>query len=106
MGEYGAASLLNPQRFESKGIADHEFLLRRPRDELKSLVEAGAVGGGCFDDADFDAIWDEASALFADGLELVSLDAFLYIYSQHIEHRIHLKTAGSALLKSMSSPAL
>merc|ERR1719355_282375 len=38
--ECGAAALLNPQRFDNKGVPGREFLLRRPKEELQGLVEA------------------------------------------------------------------
>jgi hypothetical protein len=90
--ECGAAALLNPQRFDDRGVPDREFLLRRPKDELRPLVD------NCksMDEAslDFDDIWEKAVNLFDDGIELVSLDAFLYIYTQKIEERVKNTHAG------------
>jgi hypothetical protein len=89
--ECGTAALMNPQRFDDRGVPDREFLLRRPKDELRPLVDACRS----MDEAsmDFDEIWEKAVDLFDDGIELVSLDAFLYIYTQKIEERVH-KTHG------------
>lgn len=85
--ECGAAALLNPQRFDNKGVPDREFLLRRPKEELRELVEAG--GKSMEEGAvEFDDIYEQAKDLFDDGIDLVSLDAFLYIYTQKIEHRV------------------
>merc|ERR1719456_673774 len=96
--ECGAAALLNPQRFDNKGVPDREFLLRRPKEELRGLIDAG---GYCLDEAqmDFDEIWEQARDLFDDGQELVSLDAFLYIYTQKIDHRV------SKWLEAKGAPA-
>merc|ERR1740138_538922 len=82
-----AAALLNPQRFDAKGIPDREFLVRRPKEELRALVENYHLGT----EAEFDALWDEALQLFDDSLELVSLDAILYVYSQMVEHEVSKK---------------
>lgn len=91
--EPGAAAVLNPQRFDHKGVPDREFLLRRPKEDLRSLVDAG---GYCLDEAqmDFDYIWDQARDLFDDGQELVSLDAFLYIFTQRIDHSVAQRLGG------------
>jgi len=91
----GAAALLNPQRFDNKGVPDQEFLLRRPKEELSDLVNAG---GYCLEEAsmDFDEIWEQALDLFEDGIELVSLDAFLYIFTQRIDKRVSTQLAGPA----------
>jgi len=93
--EPGAAALLNPQRFDEKGVPDSEFLLRRPRDELESLVNAG---GYSLEEAamDFDKIWREARDLFEDDLDLVSLDAFLYIYSRQIDDSVSQRLSVSS----------
>lgn len=101
--EPGCAALLNPQRFDSRGVADQDFLLRRPQEELRALVEASAE---TFGDLDFDAVWGRAVALFEDGFELVSLDAFLYIYSSIIDERVRQRVAGPSLCGSASAPAL
>jgi len=89
--ECGAAALLNPQRFDNKGVPDREFLLRRTREELQQLVEAslGDEAAG-----DFDDIYENARNLFDDDMDLVSLDAFLYIYQQRIDTRVATKHAG------------
>jgi len=101
--ECGAAALLNPQRFSDKGVPDREFLLRRPKEELQALVEAG---GYSLDEAamDFDEIYDQAIDLFDDNIELVSLDAFLYIYTGRIDDRVSKRLAGAGG-STMSLPA-
>merc|ERR1712025_1485644 len=90
--EVGAAALLRPQRFELQGVPDTEFLHRRPREELKGIVNGA---GYKFEDADFNGIYDKAAALFEDDLNLVSLDAFMYVYSAWINE--HVRTAQNAL---------
>jgi hypothetical protein len=91
--ECGAAALMNPQRFDDRGIPDREFLLRRPKEELQSLVDA--CGGGLQEASlDFDEIWEKARDLFDDGQELVSLDAFLFIYSKRIDDNVDKRCAG------------
>jgi len=94
--ECGAAALLNPQRFDNKGVPDREFLIRRPKEELKELV---AASGYCLEEAhmDFDEIWEQALELFEDDIECVSLDAFLYIYTGRIDQRVHTQLAGPGL---------
>jgi hypothetical protein len=97
--EPGAAALLNPQRFDNKGVPDREFLLRRPKEELQQLVDAG---GYSLEEAsmDFEEIYEQARDLFDDGIDLVSLDAFLYIYTQRIDDRVsrtHASTVGAGL---------
>jgi len=94
--ECGAAALLNPQRFDNKGVPDREFLLRRPKEELRALVESG--GPSMAEAAlDFDTIHAQAQDLFDDGLEVVSLDAFLYIYTQKIDQRVSMVHSGTGL---------
>merc|ERR1719181_2218229 len=78
--EAGAAALLHPQRFELMGIPDEEFLLRRPKEELLSILECAEVPT-----KDFDFVYDGARQLFDDGEGTVSLDAYLYIQSELID---------------------
>jgi hypothetical protein len=100
--ECGAAALLNPQRFDNKGVPDREFLVRRPKEELRELVDAT---GPSLEEAslDFDEIWDQAIDLFEDDMELVSLDAFLYIYTGRIDQRVHKQLSGPGV--PMTQPA-
>jgi len=93
--ECGAAALLNPQRFDNKGVPDREFLLRRPKEELRELVDAS---GPSMEEAsmEFDSMYEQARDLFDDGLDLVSLDAFLYIYTNKIDQRVHKHHANMA----------
>mmetsp|Transcript_64169 Transcript_64169/g.186058 ORF Transcript_64169/g.186058 Transcript_64169/m.186058 type:complete len:487 (+) Transcript_64169:78-1538(+) len=81
--EPSAAAILNPQRFESKGIADREFLVRRPKEELQALLENAPV-----ENVDFESLWEDGVRLFDDGLPLVSLDALLYLQSQRIDGHV------------------
>lgn len=81
--ECSAAALLNPQRFDDRGVPDRDFLIRRPKDELRALVESCDVEG-----VDFDALWDESVPLFDDGLPLVSLDAMLFVHTKKLEDRV------------------
>jgi len=87
--EPSAASILNPQRFDCKGISDREFLVRRPRQELEALVKTAPLEG-----VDFDSLFDEAQKLFDDGLPLVSLDSMLYLQSKRIEKSVGDKMHG------------
>jgi len=83
--EVGASALLRPQRFELQGVPDTEFLHRRPKEELKGIV----LGAGYkFEDVDFNDICDKAAALFGDDLNMVSLDAFMYVYSEWINEKV------------------
>merc|ERR1712124_17600 len=90
--EVGAAALLRPQRFELQGVPDTEFLHRRPKEDLKGIVNGA---GYKFEDAHFDGIFTTAAGLFEDNLNLVSLDAFMYVYSGWIND--HVRTAQKAL---------
>jgi len=83
--ECGAAAVLNPQRFDHKGVPDREFLLRKTKEDLRQLVENSGMEEAAMD---FDDIFEQAVDLFDDGRELVSLDAFLYIYTQKIDERV------------------
>jgi len=86
--EVGASALLNPQRFELVGIPDSDFLLRRPRDELRDIL---SCAGYTFDDDLFGTLWQQAVALFNDSEELASLDALLFVYSEHINQEVAQK---------------
>lgn len=88
--ECSAAALLNPQRFDNRGVPDREFLVRRPKEELRSLVEACNVPG-----IDFEVLWDECMQLFDDGLPLVSLDAMLYKHTHRIDERVATLHSGA-----------
>merc|ERR1712032_637848 len=94
----GAAALLNPQRFDDRGVPDKEFLIRRPREELEDLILSG---GHLLGDADFDDLWNEAVALFDDGEDLISLDAILYVHTHQIDAEVSRK-----LTRSSSTPAV
>jgi len=87
--EPSAAAILAPQRFDHKGIADREFLVRRPREELEKLVQNAPV-----DNVDFESLWEEGLQLFDDGLPLVSLDAILYLHTQRIHHHVGTQMQG------------
>lgn len=85
--EVGASALLRPQRFELQGVPDTEFLHRRPKEELQGIV----IGAGYkFEDVDFNGIYDKAASLFEDDLNLVSLDAFMYVYSGWINEHVRV----------------
>jgi hypothetical protein len=103
--EAGTGALLNPQRFDAIGVPDREFLLRRPRAEIEALVEA--TGKAELAGADFDSVWQEAVSLFSDGLDLVSLDAILYVLSGKIDERVkkRLKGFGGTIGVDPQSPA-
>jgi hypothetical protein len=90
--EVGSQALLNPQRFDSQGVADREFLLRRPKDEIQSLLENS---GYKFSKEDFDEIWNTAVNLFEDSIPKASLDSFMFVYSDWINE--HVKTSLKAL---------
>lgn len=49
--------MLTPQRFENLGIADKEFLLRRPKEECQSILKGA---GYQLKQDRFDEIWDKA----------------------------------------------
>lgn len=81
--ECSAAALLNPQRFDNKGVPDREFLIRRSKEELEALVRNVELP-----DVDFESLWDRAIDLFDDGQPLVSLDALLYVHTSVIENTV------------------
>lgn len=93
--EVGASALLNPQRFELQGVPDKEFLLRRPKDELESILRCC---GYTFGDGVYDELWKQSVKLFEDDLELASLDAFMFIYSDVINDEV--KNPWCALIRS------
>jgi hypothetical protein len=81
--EAGASSLLHPQRFELMGVPDEDFLLRRDKEEMKSILECADIHT-----QHFDMLFDTAVQLFDDGKELVSLDAYLYVTSNLINDQV------------------
>lgn len=82
--ECSCAALMNPQRFDNKGVSDGEFLIRRPKEEMEDLVRSVNYDLG----EDFDDLWDRGVQLFDDGLPLVSLDALLYLHQHGIDHQV------------------
>merc|ERR1712072_552734 len=89
--EVGASALLNPQRFELQGVPDKDFLIRRQKDELQSILENC---GYKLEQDQFDGLWTAAVKLFEDDLELASLDAFLFIYSDAIDEEVRNRLGG------------
>lgn len=83
--EVGASALLNPQRFELQGVPDSEFLLRRSKDELESILKCC---GYTFGEGVYEELWAASVRLFEDDMELVSLDAFMFIYSDVINDEV------------------
>ena len=79
--EPSAAAVLNPQRFDNKGVPDREFLIRRPKAEVHALVSSFPQLG----DVDFETLWAESLALFDDDEPLCSLDAMLFVHSRNVE---------------------
>eukprot|EP00927_Polykrikos_kofoidii_P067928 TRINITY_DN63354_c0_g1_i1.p1 TRINITY_DN63354_c0_g1~~TRINITY_DN63354_c0_g1_i1.p1 ORF type:complete len:497 (+),score=72.12 TRINITY_DN63354_c0_g1_i1:169-1659(+) len=90
--ECGCAALLNPQRFDNKGVSDAEFLIRRPREELRSIVNTVQYEMG----EDFEDLFEEAVGLFDDGEPLVSLDALLYLHTRGIDKQVAARLGSSA----------
>eukprot|EP00401_Gymnodinium_catenatum_P083231 CAMPEP_0117616292 /NCGR_PEP_ID=MMETSP0784-20121206/84974_1 /TAXON_ID=39447 /ORGANISM="" /LENGTH=493 /DNA_ID=CAMNT_0005420043 /DNA_START=176 /DNA_END=1657 /DNA_ORIENTATION=+ len=90
--ECGCAALLNPQRFDAKGIPDAEFLVRRPRDELEAVVNGVNYDLG----EDFNDLWEEAVGLFDDGEPMVSLDALLFVHQKHIDDQVARRLSSSS----------
>lgn len=95
--ECGAAALLGPQRFDNKGVPDSDFLIRRTKEELRSLIESCSYDLG----EDFDELFEEAVNLFDDGVPLVSLDALLYLHNQQIDAQVTRRLAASASAPSI-----
>lgn len=83
--EHHMKLLISPQRFVLSGIEDEDFLLRRGKQEVHILL-TGA--GYAFKDQDFDEIWRSAMQLFQDGRSLVSLDAFMFVYSDWLDQAV------------------
>jgi hypothetical protein len=81
--EAGASALLHPQRFELMGVPDEDFLLRRDKDEMKSILDAAGIPT-----PHFDMLFETAVQLFDDGKSLVSLDAYLYVTSNLINDQV------------------
>jgi hypothetical protein len=81
--EAGASALLHPQRFELMGVPDEEFLLRRDREELQSILTCAGIAI-----PHFDTIFDTACQLFEDGDKVVSLDAYLYVHSELVNEDV------------------
>jgi len=79
--ECGAAALLGPQRFDERGVPDSEFLVRRPKEDLASLVQG-------LPDIDLEELWPKCLDLFDDDMPLVSLDALLHVHSLKVSEEV------------------
>ncbi|CAD7963089.1 unnamed protein product [Amoebophrya sp. A25] len=88
--EVGAGPLLNPQRFEIRGIMDKDFLLRRDREETRAILK-----GSGYDFDNFDHLFDAALELFSDDIPLASLDAILYLHGSKVERKVESALRGS-----------
>ncbi|EER14432.1 conserved hypothetical protein [Perkinsus marinus ATCC 50983] len=84
--EVGCDSLLHPQRFESMGVTDEQFLQRRSKEELRSIVQLVLPTKYAPDKESknilFEKLWPEAVAVYGDEEELASLDSFFYVFTQ------------------------
>jgi hypothetical protein len=89
----GAAALLNPQRFDSRGISDNEFLVRRRKEEIEPLLN-----GLNLPDLDFESLWQEAVGLFDDDMPMVSLDALLFVHAKKVEAQVSQRLSMSQSL--------
>lgn len=94
--QYGIASLVNPQRFDNRGVSDAEFLVRRSKEALEPLLENLDLPN-----LDFESLWQEALSLFDDDVPLVSIDALLYVHSKKVDMQV-----SQSLSKSQSMPSL
>jgi len=81
--EAGASALLHPQRFELMGVPDEEFILRRDKEEIKSILECANI-----ETTHFEVLFNTALQLFEDGKPLVSLDAYLFCCSNMINKHV------------------
>lgn len=74
--DHSAFSLIYPEKFGFRGVADNEFFARRPADEMRGLLEGA---GYKLEDQDFRMLWEEAVQVFEDDQNLVSLEVMLNI---------------------------
>ncbi|KAF4675588.1 hypothetical protein FOL47_007539 [Perkinsus chesapeaki] len=128
--EVGCDSLLHPQRyvgssfsavlnsrviwFESMGVTDDQFLQRRSKEELRSIMKIVLPNTYAPDDASKDALfeelWPEATAVFGDNVGMASLDSFFYVFTKLvINPRVKQETtatiiAGALLLTLVLIP--
>jgi len=65
------------------GVPDEDFLLRRDKEEMQSILECAGIAT-----PHFDMLFETAVQLFDDGKELVSLDAYLYVTSNLINDQV------------------
>jgi len=74
-----AHRLVFPGKFVFQGVCDEDFRVRRPRNELRSVLTG--AGYSMEDDSDFDLIWDTAVELYGDHQSFVSLEAFIELFA-------------------------
>jgi hypothetical protein len=72
--DQSAFNLLYPEKFGHRGVADSDFFVRRPAEEVRSLLEGA---GYALEDQDFHGLWDEALQVHGDGEPFVSLEVML-----------------------------
>lgn len=74
--DHSAFNLIYPEKFGFRGVSDNDFFVRRPADEMRSLLE------GCgynLEDQDFRMLWEDAVKVFEDEEPCVSLEVMLNI---------------------------
>jgi len=96
--ECGAAALLGPQRFDERGVPDSEFLVRRPKEDIASLVQG-------LPEIDLEELWPKCLDLFDDDLELVSLDALLHVHSLKVGEEIAQRVGAFGGTGTSAAPA-
>lgn len=74
--DHSAFSLIYPEKFGFRGVADGDFFVRRPPEEMRGVLEGA---GYKLEDQDFRMLWEDAVQAFGDDQQLVSMEVMLNI---------------------------
>jgi hypothetical protein len=77
--DYDARGLIFPGKFQFQGIADIDFQIRRPADELRGILEGA---GHALESGEYGSLFEQAASLHGDGEPLASVQALMFAYSE------------------------
>jgi hypothetical protein len=82
--DHDAFTLIYPQKFGHRGLANSDFSLRRSPEEVRHLATSS---GYHLQDEEFQMLWDVCVQMFGDGIQQVSLEIFLTILADWLSQQ-------------------
>lgn len=95
--DHSAFTLIYPSKFGYRGVKEADFIIRRPKDDLRALLMG--AGYSIADEA-MEEVWDVALQVYGDGQPLVSLEVF----TAFLAHR--MSTVGEQMHQSATEATM